>query len=108
MQLIEIKRDKIDQFLADLSLSIQTVTGNGWRWVPLPAPLPRWEPCEAPPYITPDLTLLQARALRRAINEALRLTAPKVVDIAVQLNDSTWRVDVSDGGKFEFSYFENV
>ena len=104
MQLIEIKRDQLDQFLADLSLSIQTVTGNGWRWVPLPIAAQ----CVAPRDAPPDLTLLQARALCRAINEALRLTAPKVLDIAIQLNGSTWRIDVSDGSKFEFSYFENV
>ena len=104
MQLIEIKRDKIDQFLADLSLSIQTVTDNGWRLVPMPIAPQRVAPRDAPP----DLTLLQARALCRAINEALRLTAPKVLDIAIQLNGSTWRIDVSDGSKFEFSYFENI
>ena len=104
MQLIEIKRDELDKFLADLITRIQTVTDNGWRWSPLPiAPQ-----CVAPRDAPPDLTLLQARALRRAIKEALRLTAPKVLDIAIQLNGSTWRIDVSDSSKFEFSYFENV
>lgn len=104
MQLIEIKRDQLDQFLADLITRIQTVADNGWRWVPMPIAPQRVAPRDAPP----DLTLLQARALCRAINEALRLTAPKVLDIAIQLNGSTWRIDVSDGSKFEFSYFENV
>ena len=105
MQLIEIKRDQLDQFLADLITSIQTVTDNGWRWVPLPIAPQCVAPHNGPPT---DLTLLQARALHRAINVALWFTAPKVLDIAIQLNGSTWRIDVSDGSKFEFSYFENV
>ena len=106
MQLIEIKRDQLDQFLADLitRIRIQTVTDNSWRWVLLPIATQ----CVAPRDAPPDLTLLQARALCRAINEALRLTAPKVLDIAIQLNGNTWHIDVSDGSKFEFSYFENV
>lgn len=104
MQLIEIKRDQLDQFLADLINRIGLARHITWRLVPLPiAPQ-----CVAPRDAPPDLTLLQARALCRAINEALRLTAPKVLDIAIQLNGSTWRIDVSDGSKFEFSYFENV
>ena len=104
MQLIEIKRDKIDQFLADLSWRIGLARHITWVLVPLPIAAQ----CVAPRDAPPDLTLLQARALCRAINEALRLPAPKVLDIAIQLNGSTWRIDVSDGSKFEFSYFENV
>ena len=100
MQLIEIKRDQLAQFLADLSRSIETVQATGWLWLPIP--------CYQPQNIPVALSLLQARALCRAINESLRLTAPKVLDIAIQLNGNTWRIDVSDGSKFEFSYFENV
>ena len=99
--MIEIKRDKIDQFLADLITRIDMVRHIPWGLVPLPIPAPH----NGPPT---DLTLLQARALHRAINEALWFTAPKVLDIAIQLNGSTWRIDVSDGSKFEFSYFENI
>ena len=104
MQLIEIKRDQLDQFLADLSWRIGLARHITWGLVPMPIAPQRVAPRDAPP----DLTLLQARALCRAINEALRLTAPKVLDIAIQLNGSTWRIDVSDGSKFEFSYFENI
>ena len=104
MQLIEIKRDKIDQFLADLSWRIGLARHITWGLVPLPIAAQ----CVAPRDAPPDLTLLQARALRRAINEALRLTAPNVLDIAIQLNGSTWRIDVVDGDKFQFSYFENI
>ena len=104
MQLIEIKRDQLDQFLSDLITRIGLARHITWGLAPLPIAPQCCAPCDSPP----DLTLLQARALCRAINEALRLTAPKVLDIAIQLNGSTWRVDVSDGGKFEFSYFENV